>query len=351
MRRWRALLLALWLWPSLVLAHATSTGLATLDVDDGRLLYTFTVVTTEVDEQAGRLLWEAGEGNRAAAERVAGFLRQYARFSIAGEECRPGRVAIRGSTAGDNKVVLEMALACPRATGTLAIRDDWPEILGAHFQTVLSVRLPQRPSLEFAFLEDHRTATVDLAAPTATGWGRFVLMGAEHILGGADHLLFLVGLLAYARGVWPILRIVTAFTVAHSLTLSLAALGLVAVPGAVVEPLIAASIVWVAVENLVAPAGASRRWVLAGLFGLVHGLGFASALVELGLGRAAMVRALVGFNLGVELGQLLFVLVFLPLLILATRPNRWPGLPRLLSIAVAAAGSVWLVARLAELAM
>jgi hydrogenase/urease accessory protein HupE len=337
-----------WLWPVLVLAHATSTGLATLDVDDDKLTYRLTVVATEVDDQAGRLLWEAGEGNRAAAERVAGFLRDHARFAIGDAACLPGRISIRGSSTGDNKVVLEMALRCPGTTGALAIRDDWPEVLGAHFQTVLSVRVPGRPSTELAFLENNRSATVDLAAAPSHGWTRFIAMGIEHILEGLDHLLFLLALLALARGFWPIAKIVTAFTAAHSITLSLAALGLVDVPSQVVEPLIAASIVWVAVENLVAPQRAASRWVVAALFGLVHGLGFASALGDLELSRSALVQALIGFNLGVEFGQLAFVAVVLPPIAWLSRPGRLPRLPQFLSMAVALAGAYWLVTRLAE---
>jgi hypothetical protein len=242
-----------------------------------------------------------------------------------------------------------LALSCPKSTGTLAIHDDWPEVLGAHFQTVLSVRVPGRPSVEFVFLEDRRSATLDLAASTDTGWGRFVALGVEHILGGVDHLLFLLALLALSRGVWSTVKIVTAFTVAHSVTLSLAALGLVDVPARIVEALIAASIVWVAVENLVAPAGVARRWLVAALFGLVHGLGFASALTALELSRQALVRALIGFNVGVELGQIAFVIAIMPPLAWASRPGRLSRLPQFLSVLVAAAGAGWLVLRLVAL--
>jgi hydrogenase/urease accessory protein HupE len=349
MRSAVAVVLLVAAWASSTMAHVTSTGLATLDVDAGKLVYRLTVVATEVDDQAGRLLSQAADGDRAAAERVAGFMRDYARFSISDEPCQPGRIAIRGSTAGPDKVMLEMALACARSTGTLSIKDDWPEVLGAHFQTVLSVRLPEKPSIELAFLEDRRTATLDLAAGDDTSLVGFIAMGVEHIVGGIDHLLFLLALLALARGFWPTVKIVTAFTVAHSITLSLAALRLVEVPTAIVEPLIAASIVWVAVENLVAPASTGRRWLIAALFGLVHGLGFASALTELELSRAALLRALVGFNLGVELGQLAFVIVVLPPLAWVSRPGRWPRLPQVLSALVAAIGATWLVLRLSAL--
>ena len=174
-------------------------------------------------------------------------------------------------------------------------------------------------------------------------------MGVEHILGGIDHLLFLLALLALARGVWQTVTIVTGFTVAHSITLSLATLGVIDVPSRIVEPLIAASIVWVAVENLVAPSAIGRRWLIAMIFGLIHGLGFASALTELDLSRQALVRALIGFNVGVELGQIAFVVVVMPSLAWAARPGRLPRLPQILSVLVAVAGGVWLVLRLVAL--
>src|SRR5262249_10032879 len=170
-------------------AHVTSTGLASLDVDGGKLLYRITVITSEIDDPGSRLLAKAADGDRAAAERVAGFVRDYARFAIVGDPCQPGRITIRGSSAGEGKVVLEMALSCPKSSGVLAIHDDWPEVLGAHFQTVLSVRPSGRPSAEFAFLEDKRSATVDLESMTDTGWTSFIVMGVEHILGGIDHLM------------------------------------------------------------------------------------------------------------------------------------------------------------------
>ncbi|WP_422002164.1 HupE/UreJ family protein [Reyranella sp.] len=328
-------------------SHVSSTGLATLDVEGGRLAYRLTVVTSEVDPLGGEILWRAAGGDRQATGTVAGFLRAYARFSIGGEACAPGPIAVRGAGTGDGKVVLDMALSCPKASGPLVIVDDWPEVLGAHFQTVLSLRVAGRPSHEFVFVEDRRRATVDLAGADAapSGFPGFVALGVEHIVGGIDHLLFLLALLAVVRSVWQTVKIVTAFTLAHSVTLSLAALGLVEVPSAIVEPLIAASIVWVALENLFAPQTVGRRWLVAALFGLVHGLGFASALTDLDLSRAAMVQALLGFNIGVELGQLAFVAVVLPPLAWASRPGRLARLPQALSAVVAVMGAVWLVER------
>ncbi len=327
-------------------AHVTSTGLAVLEVNGERLVYRLTLVASEQDEEFGRTLLAATDGDTAAAARVAQASRDYARFAISGQSCAPGRITVQGSRSGDAKVVLEMALACATASGTLTIRDDWPDVLGGHFQTVMSVRIPGRPSVELAFLEDKRSATVDLSGATGTGWLSFIAMGAEHILSGPDHLLFLLALLALARDFWPIVRIVTGFTIAHSITLSLAALGVVEVPSRVVEPLIAATIIWVAVENLAFPGSARWRWLVAAVFGLVHGLGFASALTELGLPRDAMVRALIGFNVGVELGQLAFVSVAMPIFVWLAKPGRIAKLPQALSVIVALAGAVWLLERL-----
>jgi len=151
--------------------------------------------------------------------------------------------------------------------------------------------------------------------------------GVWHIWIGFDHILFLLSLLlpavlflarerwqAVARfnpAFWDVFRIVTSFTVAHSITLSLATLGLIALPSRLVESAIAASVVLAALNNLY-PLFQGRRWMVAFCFGLIHGFGFASVLADLGLPRGALALALVGFNLGVELGQLTIVAVFLP---------------------------------------
>lgn len=150
-------------------------------------------------------------------------------------------------------------------------------------------------------------------APGAGGVARtYFALGVEHILLGVDHLLFVFALLLLVAGAGPLVRAITAFTVAHSLTLAAATLGWVHVPSAPVEATIALSIVFLAGEILHARAGrpglAQRRpWLVAFTFGLLHGLGFAGALAEVGLPPDAIPQALLFFNLGVEAGQLLFV--------------------------------------------
>ncbi len=339
------LALVLFLWWGTAAAHVTSTGGAVLDVQGDRLTYRLTLAPGEVDPLYVPILEAAGRGEAAAVAQVDRALRAYARFTVRGEACIPERGGVRPVQTNDGKIALEMALSCPGSIGTLWIRDDWPEVLGAHFQTVMTVNVARRVAGQFVFLDDRREATLELHAAPAIGFSSFIRMGAEHILGGPDHLLFLVTLLALSRGFWSTVKIVTGFTLAHSITLSLAMLGWVDVPSRIVEPLIAASIVWVAVENLLAPQNESRRWLVAAFFGLVHGLGFAGGLLQLGLPREALMAALVGFNLGVELGQLVFVAAALPAIVWASRPGRLTWLPQTLSLVAAAVGVVWLLQR------
>ena len=190
---------------------------------------------------------------------------------------------------------------------------------------------------------------------------QFLVEGMWHIWIGFDHVLFLVTLLLPAvlrrsGGRWravpslrdalgPVVKVVTAFTVAHSITLSLAALGVVELPTRLVESAIAASVALAAVNN-VWPIVTRRLWLVAFAFGLIHGFGFASVLADLGLPPGALLWALAGFNIGVELGQLAIVALLVPLLFLV-RDSRLYGRIALPagSLAVAALAMVWLAER------
>jgi hydrogenase/urease accessory protein HupE len=180
--------------------------------------------------------------------------------------------------------------------------------------------LPQKPE----FVIQGTTGTGEVA------W-TYLVLGVGHILGGVDHLLFVLALLLIVRGGRRIFLTVTAFTVAHSITLVAATLGWVHVPGPPVEAMIALSIVFVAaecVQGLRGRPGLTARapWVVAFSFGLLHGFGFAGALAEVGLPQKAIPVALMMFNVGVEIGQLFFVSFLLGLgWILARLPLRIPG--------------------------
>ncbi len=182
----------------------------------------------------------------------------------------------------------------------------------------------------------------------------YVGLGVEHILFGVDHLLFVLCLLLLVRGVRQLLTTITAFTLAHSITLAAATLGLVRVPAAPVEATIALSIVFLASELVRDEAGRSAvtrsyPWLVAFSFGLLHGLGFAGALAEVGLPQREIPLALFAFNVGVELGQLAFVtavltLVHLARLVSLRLPTWGPGAA---GYAIGSLAAFWVFARLA----
>jgi hydrogenase/urease accessory protein HupE len=217
-------------------------------------------------------------------------------------------------------------------------------------ETFLNVFESGRALRQDVLSGDHWSATV-FGAGGAGLWAvaaSFVPTGIHHIFTGPDHILFVIGLLLLGGSLSRLLKIVSGFTLAHSLTLALAALGIVNPPVRLIEPLIAASIVLVGVENLMSRPGApDRRAALAFGFGLIHGFGFAGVLRETGLPREALAAALVSFNVGVEMGQACIVLAFVPLLawMRARLPRQAPALLGSGSWAVIVAGGWWLVQR------
>ncbi len=178
-------------------------------------------------------------------------------------------------------------------------------------------------------------------------------IGTIHILEGFDHLLFVLALLLIIPNLWMLLKTITAFTLAHSVTLALATLGVVNMPGAPTEAVIALSILFLAVEIVHAREGQEtftekRPWVVALAFGLVHGLGFAGALSEVGLPERDIPLALLMFNVGVETGQVLFVVAVITLIAMLKRiPFRWPTHSwRLVPYAIGAVAAFWTIERI-----
>jgi len=175
----------------------------------------------------------------------------------------------------------------------------------------------------------------------------FVPAGIHHILIGPDHILFLIGLLLLGGGWKALLKIVTAFTIGHSITLSLAALNILTPPPTIIEPAIALSIVFVGADNLVRGGGRDVRALIALTFGLVHGFGFANVLREFGLPREALGWSLFSFNVGVEIGQLFIVMLVATALTLVRRRSETVGMRVAFagSLVVIAAGTYWFVQR------
>ncbi|MXU64190.1 HupE/UreJ family protein [Rhodobacteraceae bacterium KN286] len=188
----------------------------------------------------------------------------------------------------------------------------------------------------------------------------YLYLGIDHILVGIDHLLFVLALVLLVPGRWALLKTVTAFTLAHSITLSLATLGFLTLPGPPVEAVIALSITFLATELLRLRRGeqvlsARKPWLVAFTFGLLHGLGFAGALAETGLPPSDIPAALLMFNIGVELGQILFIAVVLAVIWLVRRIlDRMPEGARIAALgqltviyAIGGVSAYWLLERVA----
>ncbi len=186
-------------------------------------------------------------------------------------------------------------------------------------------------------------------APRLAVIALYVRLGFEHILPkGLDHILFVVGLFLLSARTSALLKQVTAFTIAHSLTLALSMYGVIALPPRIVEPLIALSIAYVAIENLVTSELKPWRPLVVFGFGLLHGLGFAGVLRELGLPRSEFLTAIVSFNVGVELGQLTVItLAFAAVGWWRRRPSYRSRVVVPASAAIAIVGVFWAVQRLA----
>ncbi|MGB1209501.1 MAG: HupE/UreJ family protein, partial [Paracoccaceae bacterium] len=215
-------------------------------------------------------------------------------------------------------------------TRTQSVALTWPAEYGTLVLRQMGVDMPYT-----GYLTGQSSGAIPVAGGVVqSDWatlGGYIPVGFDHILPkGLDHILFVLGLFFLAPRIRPLLWQVTAFTLAHSITLTLAALGLVQVPGHIVEPLIAASIVYVAIENLTSDRISTWRPVVIFGFGLLHGLGFASVLADFGLPDGQYLPALLGFNIGVEVGQLtvllgIFLLVWVALMVDRRRIDKLVG--------------------------
>jgi len=325
------------------------------------------------DLKSARFSPEVFAGNLAAFQKSAGSLYE---ISVAGN--RQAAFETNAFLGQENDA--EYRLRYPRPPGAINLRAIYLErlphegygatltVLDMENNVVVGQKLLTGGDLAFAATESPvpMPTPANAATPTSTAmtanpapeppksiplptFGDFLKLGIKHILTGYDHLLFLCGLLVVCRSAGKIAVIVTCFTIAHSLTLALAALNVATLSSRVVEPAIAGTIVFVGVENLVRPGGPRYRWLLAFIFGLVHGFGFAGALKAVGLGAhgTPLLMPLFSFNLGVEIGQLAVVAILLPVLwqLRKLKPFERYGTTAI-SFAVAGMGTYWLMQRL-----
>ncbi len=310
-------------------------------------------------DRDGRITW--GEFRRREQELATATL---AHISIGAPDGRcslMGEEALTDTRGGETYIVIPFHGACPSHAEPVTLIYGLLFASDAQHRGLVAVTTSQG-TRTFVMTPAATSAVIDtVQAAGLSGFLSFIGHGAHHIWIGYDHILFLLTLLigAFAmRGsertlrerIYQAVKVVTAFTIAHSLTLGLAAFGVLSLPAALTESLIAVTITLAALNNIW-PLVSRRLWIVAFGFGLVHGLGFANMLAELDMPRENLLTALFAFNLGVELGQLAILFATLPVIILVTRhlAARQPSFGRFAlpaaNLAIAVVGALWFTDR------
>ncbi len=273
---------------------------------------------SDVDRVASTHVFDAQSGlvRPAALADAAGSVAAYvrARAVVLGDGDAPCRAGPTSVSPDQDGVAVRTRWGCAGVEGRLRYRSTVLLDVAPDAKEIVLIGEGPNPAQNLLDIDQTELVLTEEGPGLTTVVSRYLAAGMMHIFTGYDHICFLIAILLWARQLWPVVKIVTAFTVAHSITLSLAALDILRVPSSITEPAIAATIIYVGIENFLS-RDVRQRWRDTFLFGLVHGFGFASALQEFGLPRGALVPALGAFNVGVEIGQLAIVSIALPLLL------------------------------------
>jgi hydrogenase/urease accessory protein HupE len=351
----RAVLLLLVLATLPAYAHDAGVSSSQISVNGRVVAVEINAHARDYEKATGVRIAEAGSGSvnpvalAIMAPRVLDYVRGHVGVLADGVACEPDQGK---ALPADTHVAVTLVWTCHN-DGALRYRLSLFRDVDPLAQHLVSLNV-EGTTQEFAL--DRNTPELALSNRAPSNFqvaGHFLAAGVEHIFLGYDHIAFLIAIILWSSRLWPVVKAVTAFTIAHSITLSLAALDVVRLPSMIVEPAIAASIVFVAVENFTTRETA-KRWRETLVFGLLHGFGFASALQELGLPKGKLITALAAFNGGVEIGQVVIVAAAFTLLSAvdrwsiagAPKPARSARLVHAVSFAIAVLGCYWFVTRL-----
>ena len=311
----RLLLCALALVPLCAQAHTTRLSGAEITVSGREATVALVLNAVDLEAALGAGVVDAnGQVSEPRLEQerdaIIGYVADRARVSnSAGGACI---LAQRTVAADAEHVKVTLSWRCPPLTGALIYHNTLFNEIDPAARQMVTVR-GDASGLALLSAASPRLVLAPITAEFGAVFLHYLAAGVEHIAIGYDHIAFLIAVILWGRRLWPLVGAVTAFTLAHSLTLSLAVLGIVSPPSQLVELAIALSIVYVAAENFFVH-DLRRRWVVTFAFGLVHGFGFAGVLREYGIPRDALVPALAAFNVGVELGQIAIVVTTLAVL-------------------------------------
>ena len=345
-----------------VSAHAHDPGLSNVDLklESNRLtallVYNYVDIegAVQVDKDLDRVI--TPEEFNAAKAQLEALARNAILVNMDGAVVPPSETLVRIAKAEDGRDTAYFSLTYPGTpSSSLTIQSNIMSKLSRGHREYFKLTNAAGGTVAERLLDANNTTAEVTAGELSAALGRwhtfkqFLILGIEHILLGFDHLCFLFALLLVATTLGSVVKIVTSFTIAHSITLALAAFDKVTLSPSIVEPMIAVSIVYVALENIWRSGkDIEGRWLLTFAFGLIHGFGFAGVLKELniGAGGSGIAVPLVSFNVGVELGQLAVAALLWPLLQwLRNRPELTKKLVPVGSLLVAIAGGYWLVER------
>lgn len=335
------------------LAHGVSAFYTTITVNADHLTVTCAIGMTDLDAHFSA---DANQDKRAspdeiaqASPRIGSYLIDHLTFKADGAAMpltyAGGELSQTNSGQEFLNITLRANLPHPPETLEVTIAGQIFETLGAGHTNL--VKLVAGSTIQQSVLSiNHPTALFSLSRPVSllSQSAQFLVEGAKHIFLGYDHLMFLVALIIIGGELLALVKVVSAFTLAHSITLILAALQIVSLPSRWVESAIALSIAYVALENFLVKTF-SKRWRITFFFGLVHGFGFANALRNLGLPSRGLVASLLCFNVGVEIGQVAVVLLCLPFIRYLQTKTTHTIFVRVVSGIVFVFGAGWFVER------
>lgn len=339
-------------------AHAYSAGYTTLNLTESQTEMIYSLDELSVIELMNG---DANSDNKlnqeefsVVKERMESTLKENLTFTINGEPKAWTQVESLGlEQQGDaTKLVLKALYPPASPSTTISLVDNlYTNDAKTNYVNLLTINHGDQQSTE-ALSGNFRIWNMAVTdkdfgsehTNSIEGWFSFFKLGMSHILGGYDHLLFLFSLLIARQTLKQYATMITAFTIAHSFTLTLTVLGVINVPPMIVEPAIALSICYVAVDNIRRPS-VSHRWVLTFLFGLIHGMGFADILKEMNIPRSELAVDLISFNLGIETVQILIVGVLVPLLYFMHRYKYARRIVVACSSLALLLGAIWLLER------
>ena len=342
--------------PPAVYAHEINTSYTELaivadtlrlkvELDEGDLMRTF-----PLDDNGDQMLWR--NEMLAGVDTVSGFMETHLALEVDGVSVELQRWDGKVRRDGDGNAFLAVYFIVPldEAPAEIDLKVGFCGLLSESHKNLAKILVPGRPLEQTVFSADaeRQQFIVGKKVSLFDQFFRFVWWGVEHIFLGYDHIMFLLALIVVGGRLGSLIKIVTAFTLAHSITLALAALEVVALPARWIEAGIALSIVYVALENFWL-ARSDHRWILTFFFGLVHGFGFANVLRELGLPAQGLAVSLFAFNLGVEVGQIGIVALCFPLIMWLGHQSFQRPVMLTVSAVILLFGLGWLIERVFEL--